>query len=80
MPDPRRRRSPLALASVVLAVVWLFGLGSVAAIALGYAVKRRIDAGEAPPRDRTLALAGIGLGLAGLAIAVVFFATQAAPG
>lgn len=75
----RRRRDRLAVASVVLAVVWLFGLGSLAAIALGYAAKRRIDAGEAPREGRTLALAGIGLGAVGLAFAVVFLARNAVP-
>jgi hypothetical protein len=72
----RRRRDPLAVASLVLAILWLFGLGSLAAIALGLAARRR-----APPTERTtLALAGIGLGALGLAIAVVFLATEVDPG
>ena len=69
-----RRRDPLAVAAVALAVVWLFGLGSLAAIVLGYAALRRGS------RDRTLARAGIGLGAVGLALAVVFFAINAVPG
>ena len=77
MPRTRRRprRDPLAVASVAFAVVWLFGLGSLAAIALGYAVLRRGSS-----EDRTLALAGVGLGAVGLVIAVVFLARNAAPG
>lgn len=75
-----RGRDPLALASILLAILWLFGLGSLAAIALGLLARRRIDAGASPPEGRTLALAGIALGTLGLAIAVVFLATNAAPG
>ena len=72
----RRRRDPLAVASLVLAILWLFGLGSLAAIALGLAARRRATDTE----GTTLALAGVALGVVGLAIAVVFLATEAAPG
>jgi hypothetical protein len=72
----RGRRDPLAVASLVLAILWLLGLGSLAAIALGLTARRRATHTE----GTTLALAGIALGVVGLAIAVVFFATEAAPG
>ena len=67
------RSDSLAVLSVALAIVWLFGLGSLLAILLGYVARRR---GTDSP---TLALAGIWLGVLGIAIAVAFLARSAAP-
>jgi uncharacterized protein DUF4190 len=63
--SPDDETNGLAIASVIIGIFWLFGLGSMAAIALGYRSLRQIrDAGGS---GRTLAIAGIAIGLAGLA-------------
>ena len=59
--------SGLAIASLVLGIVWLFGLSSIAAIALGLRAMREIDASNGGVGGRGLAIAGIAIGVAGLA-------------
>jgi hypothetical protein len=68
------RGDSLAVLSVAFAIVWLFGLGSLLAIVLGYVARRR---GTDSP---TLALVGMWLGVLGVAIGVAFVARSAAPG
>ncbi|HET7482689.1 MAG TPA: DUF4190 domain-containing protein [Actinomycetota bacterium] len=65
-----------AIAALVFGIVWLFWLGSIAALFFGYSAKRRIDASNGTVNGRGLATAGIVLGwigMATLAIAVVAF-------
>jgi hypothetical protein len=59
--------SGLAIASLVLGIVWLFGLSSIAAIVLGVRAMREIDAAQGALGGRALAVAGVAIGLAGLA-------------
>ena len=60
--------NPLALASLVLGIVWIYWLGSVLAIALGWIALRQIR------NDRRagagLAIAGIVLGCVGMGVLV----------
>ena len=64
--DPALETSELAIASVFLGIVWLFGLGSLAAIWLGRRSLREIAHSGGRVGGRTLALAGIAIGVAGL--------------
>ena len=71
---PRRRFDRLAILSFVLAALWLFGIGSLLALYVGVrSLGRMQEPGE--PRGRAVAWAGLavavlGLGLAGLWIAL----------
>jgi hypothetical protein len=56
-----------AIASLFLGIIWLFGLGSVAAIALGYAGMKQIEASGGHQSGRPIAIAGIVIGVVGLA-------------
>ena len=56
-----------AIASLFLGIIWLFGLGSVAAIALGYLGLKQIDASAGRESGRAIAIAGIVIGVIGLA-------------
>jgi hypothetical protein len=59
--------SGLAIASLVLGIVWIFGLSSIVAIVLGLRAMRAIDASDGAVGGRGLAIAGIAIGIAGLA-------------
>ncbi len=58
--------SGLAIASVVVGIVWIFGLGSIAALYLGRRSLREIAASRGGQDGRGLAIAGIWIGIAGL--------------
>lgn len=66
---PTVSRDGLAVASLVLGVLWIFGLGSVAAVVCGHVSRRR--AAQTGQRPSGLALAGLVLGYAGCALFVV---------
>jgi hypothetical protein len=72
MPEGRSPRDPLALASIVLAVLWIGGVGSVLAVLTGWRAKSRI--GNQRARGKGLAAAGIALGVAGLVVAAYLLA------
>ncbi len=57
----------LAIASLFLGIIWLFGLGSVLAIALGYLGLKQIEASAGRESGRAIAIAGIVIGIVGLA-------------
>lgn len=61
-----RETNELALISLVLAVFWLFGFGSVAAIYLGAKALREVAASEGRESGRAIAWAGIASGVFGL--------------
>jgi hypothetical protein len=56
-----------AIASMFLGIIWLFGLGSVLAIVLGYAGMKQIQASGGHQSGRAIAIAGIVIGVVGLA-------------
>jgi hypothetical protein len=56
-----------AIASLFLGIIWLFGLGSLAAIALGYTGMKQIEASGGHQSGRPIAIAGIVIGVVGLA-------------
>jgi hypothetical protein len=79
-PPPRHRgTNMLAVASLVLAILWVFGLGSLLAVGLGYVAMRRIAASEGAQEGMTVAVAGVVLGLVGVGALILFLALNAAP-
>ena len=76
-PAAQRQASPLgqtnaaAVVSVVLAVFWLAGIGSVLALVYGYRARREIATSAGGEQGSTLATVGIVLGWIGLAMLVL---------
>lgn len=62
----------LAIASLVLSIVWLWGIGSILAIIFGVIAKNQIDQSGGAQQGRGLAVAGIVIGSVTLAISVFF--------
>ena len=76
---PPQRTNGLAIASMVLGIVWLYWIGSVLALVFGYVARKQIrERGDA---GGGMAIAGIVLGWVGVGILVLFlligFAAQA---
>ena len=71
---PQPNTSTLAVASFVLGILWLFGIGSAAAVALGHVSLNRIDRSKPRQAGRGFAIAGLVLGYGGLAVLIVFAA------
>lgn len=71
-PTPRSSgTNGMAIASFVLGLVWLWGVGGVLAVVFGVIAKRQIDESGGTQSGRGLAIAGIVLGVVGLASAVI---------
>jgi hypothetical protein len=69
--NPPYRTSILAINSLVMGCLWLFGLGSLVAIVLGVTAMRQIARSQGTLTGRRLATAGIMVGIAGLGLALV---------
>jgi hypothetical protein len=59
--------SGLAIASLFLGIIWLFGVGSILAILLGFLGMKEIKASEGRQGGWAIALAGVVVGVVGLA-------------
>lgn len=70
-PPPRASTNGMAVASLVLGILWLWWLGSVLALVFGYIARRQIDSAEHAAGGRGLAVAGIVLGWVGVATLVL---------
>lgn len=71
------RTNGLAIASMVLGIVWLYGIGAVLALIFGYQARKQIDASGGRETGRGMAIAGIVLGwvgVAGIILLIVLFA------
>jgi hypothetical protein len=69
---PPRTTDGLAIASLVCGLFWIFGLGSVAAVILGYIALRQIRREPLRLKGKGMAITGISLGWLGiLALAVL---------
>jgi hypothetical protein len=68
---PVREMNGLAVASPLFAVLWLFGIGAVLAIILGFRARWEIKRSNGRQRGRSLALVGIILGFIGLAVVLI---------
>lgn len=62
----------LAIASMVLGILWIYWLGSILALVLGYVARRQIDRSGGREQGRGMATAGIVLGWVGAAVLAVF--------
>jgi hypothetical protein len=61
----------MAVASLVLGIVWLFWVGSILALVFGYVGKGQIDRSGGAQSGRGLAIAGIVLGWVGVGTLVL---------
>jgi hypothetical protein len=61
-----RKTSGMAIASLVLGILWIYWLGSILALVFGYIAKREIRKSSEPIEGSGLATAGIVLGWVGI--------------
>ena len=61
----------MAIASMVLGILWLYWIGSILALVFGYIGKNQIDKSNGRESGRGMAIAGIVLGWIGVAVLVV---------
>jgi hypothetical protein len=61
------RTNGLAIASMVLGILWLYWIGSILAVIFGYVAKKQIDESGGAQGGRGMAIAGIVLGWIGVA-------------
>ncbi|MDQ3987118.1 MAG: DUF4190 domain-containing protein [Actinomycetota bacterium] len=73
-PQPAYPASPktngMAIASLILGILWVCWVGSILALVLGYVGKNQIDNSQGAETGRGLAIAGIALGWIGVAFLV----------
>lgn len=67
IPAPGPQTNGLAIASLVFGILWVYWIGSILALILGYVAKRQIDREPASFTGRGFAVAGIILGWVGAA-------------
>lgn len=67
----------LAIASLVLGIVWVMGVGSILALVFGYVAKGQIEASDGAQSGHGLAIAGIVLGWVGVAVVLAGVAMMA---
>lgn len=65
IPSPSRTNG-MAVASLILGIVWIWGVGSIVALILGYSAKAQIDRSGGTESGRGMAVAGIVLGWIGI--------------
>ncbi len=70
VPTPKSTNG-LAIASMVLGIVWIYWLGSILALIFGYIAKGQIDRSEGRQGGRGMAIAGIVLGWVGIGMIVL---------
>ena len=72
---PSRRPNGLAIASVVVGVLWMWWLGSVAAVVMGHIALRQIDRSGGTQIGRGAAVAGLAVGYFALTVllAIIVF-------
>ena len=63
-----QKANGLAIASLVLGIIWVYWLGSVLAIVFGFIALKQINESNGAQSGRGMAIAGIVLGLIGVAI------------
>lgn len=70
----RASTNGMAIASLVLGIVWLAGLGSVLALIFGLKARKQIDWSSGTQGGRGMATAGIVLGIIGIVGALAYWA------
>jgi hypothetical protein len=71
--QPAQATNGLAIASLVLGILWIFWLGSLLAIIFGHIATGQIDQSGGAQGGRGMAVAGFVLGYIGMGILAVFF-------
>jgi hypothetical protein len=61
------RTNGMAVASMVLGILWIWGIGAILALVFGYLAKSQIDQSGGTQAGRGMAVAGIVLGWIGIA-------------
>lgn len=56
----------MAVASMVLGILWIYGIGAILALVFGYSAKSQIDQSGGTQTGRGMAVAGIVLGWIGI--------------
>jgi hypothetical protein len=81
VPAAQGKTNGLAIASLVLGIVWIYGIGSILALVFGYQAKSQIDASRGRESGRGMAIAGIVLGWIGIGLlTLVIIAIASEPG
>jgi hypothetical protein len=75
---PAPRTNGFAIASLVLGIVWIYGIGAVLALIFGLVARNQIDKSEGAQRGKGLALAGIILGIVGIVGIIAMIVTLVA--
>jgi Domain of unknown function (DUF4190)/Domain of unknown function (DUF1707) len=70
--QPERRVNELAIASLVVGILWIGFLGSIAAIVLGHIALAQIARSRGTQTGRPVAIVGIAFGWFGIAALVLF--------
>ena len=70
-PAPIQRNNGMAVASLVLGIVWVYWIGSILAVIFGHKARREIDASEGTQGGRGMATAGLILGYIGIGVLVL---------
>jgi ABC-type phosphate transport system permease subunit len=68
----------MAIASLVFGVFWMFGLGSILAVIFGLIAKKQIDESGGTQGGEGMAIAGLVLGLFGVAMLLIVIIILAA--
>ncbi len=68
----------MAIASMVLGILWLYWIGSILALIFGYVAKRQIDESGGMQGGRGMAVAGIVLGWVGIGLLAIVIVAVAA--
>jgi hypothetical protein len=71
-PQPAVKTNGLAIASMVLGILWLYWVGSILALIFGYQAKAQIDRSGGRETGRGMAVAGIVLGWVGVGLFLLF--------
>jgi hypothetical protein len=81
LPVQQRGTNGLAIASLVLGIVWVWWLGSILAVIFGHVALSQIGRSKGAQGGRGLAIAGLVLGWVGVAtLALVILAAAASSG
>src|SRR5262245_7006396 len=70
-PTAQAQANGMAIASMVLGIVWLCGVGSILAVIFGHLAWRQIARSQGWQQGRGMALAGLILGYCGIALLLI---------
>ena len=67
----RAQMNPLAIASLVCSVLWLYWIGAILGVVFGHIAKKQIDESNGTQEGRALALAGLIVGWVEIGLLVI---------